>query len=167
MGTPVFSTPLRALTLLAACACLGGCPSKEGERQDAQAAKPTGASAHGPLANLESLSASNEAWVIDGQVAPMVFYAEHDLRVSASCRQPNGQVACDAVRFLRSGMPVEIARRFLDGRQSAGVKACMRLNQPVLVAQNSVGSEDSFCRFPDGSLLSNGALERYGMRVIE
>ena len=63
--------------------------------------------------------------------------------------------------------PVEIAHRSLDGRQSPGVKVCARLNQPVLVAVNSVGAQDSYCRFPDGSLISTGALERYAMRVVE
>jgi hypothetical protein len=150
---------------LVATAFLLGCPSKEGERQDA--AKPQTPPAQGPLANLESLNPVTEAWAIDGAPAPMIFYAEHDLRVSATCQKAPGQIACDAVRFLRNGMPVEIARRFLDGRQSAGVKACMRMNQPVVVARNAVGSEDSFCRFPDGSMASNGAIERYGMRVIE
>jgi hypothetical protein len=149
-----------------------GCPSKEGERQDAQAAQaksatPPSAGPVGPLSNLETLPATTETWAIDGQPTAFVYYAEHDLRVSASCRQPNGQVACDAVRFMRNGSPVEIARRFLDGRQSPGVKVCMRLNQPVLVARSPEGSEDSYCRFPDGSLASTGALERFSMRVIE
>ena len=38
---------------------------------------------------------------------------------------------------------------------------------PELVAKNPMGSEDSFCRFPDGSLVSNGVLERFAMRVME
>jgi hypothetical protein len=71
------------------------------------------------------------------------------------------------MRFLRSGMPVEIARRALDGRTSAGVKVCMRMNQPIVAVHNSVGSEESFCRFPDGSLVSSGALEQYKLRVIQ
>lgn len=149
-------------SILALPAVLAACPSKEGERQDAQAP-----AAQGPLANLETSPATNEVWAIDGQQQPFVYWAEHDLRASASCRGAGGQIQCEALRFMRSGMPVEIARRFLDGRQSAGVKVCMRMNQPVLVARNSVGSEDSFCRFPDGSMVSTGALERYAMRVME
>ena len=29
-------------------------------------------------------------------------------------------------------------------------------------AKNAAGSEDGFCKFPDGSLVSVGALEQYG-----
>ena len=64
-------------------------------------------------------------------------------------------------------MPVEIPGRELDGATSAGVKACMRLKLPLVAANNQVGDEDSFCRFPDGSLLSTGSLEQYGIRILQ
>lgn len=154
--------------LLAVAAVLSGCPSKGGERQDAQTSSSSGALAQGPLASLETSNATTESWSFDeGPSQSFLYYSELNLRVSASCKQASGKLACDAIRFLRGGTPVEIARRFLDGRQSAGVKACMRMNQPIVVAHNAVGAEDSFCKFPDGSLLAAGALERYGMRVIE
>ena len=86
---------------------------------------------------------------------------------STRAKTASGQFTCQAMNFMRNGMPVEIARRALDGRTSAGVKVCMRMNQPIIVVHNSVGAEDSFCRFPDGSLVSNGALEQYKMRVIQ
>ncbi len=149
---------------------LAGCPSKEGEQKDAQApgttqvTPPTG---QGPLAGLEQSKSVAEPWTIDGQPAPFVYYGAEDLRVSASCQKGPGQLACDALRQLRVAAPVEIARRFLDGRQSPGVKVCAKLGYPTLVGKNAMGSEDSFCRFPDGSMVSTGALERYAMRVIE
>jgi putative hemolysin len=110
----------------------------------------------------------NEVWRIDGG-APrgFIFYPRENVRLNAECRSAAGQFVCDGARFLRSGMPVEIARRALDGRTSAGVKVCMRMGQPLVTARNSVGSEDSFCQFPDGSLVSSGALEQYKMRVIQ
>jgi hypothetical protein len=110
----------------------------------------------------------NEAWTTDdGQQAPMLYFARENVRVSASCRAGNGPLACDAIRQLRGGQPVTIARRSLDGRTSAGVKVCQHLSHPIVHAHNSVGSEDSFCRFPDGSLVSNGALEQYAMHVTD
>jgi hypothetical protein len=102
-----------------------------------------------------------------GQQSGFLFYPRENVRLSAQCRSAVGQLRCDAIRFLRNGMPIEIARRALDGRTSAGVKVCMRMNQPIVTVHNSMGAEDSFCQFPDGSLVSNGALEQYKMRVIQ
>lgn len=160
---------------VAACAAslLLGCPSKEGEQKDAQAAgTSSGATtpapaAQGPLAGLESEKSVQEAWTIDNQPAPMIYFDRSDVRVSAACQKGPGQLACDALRQLRVAAPVEIPRRFLDGRQSAGVKVCAKLGHPTLVGRNPMGSEDSFCKFPDGSMVSSGALERYAMRVME
>jgi len=121
----------------------------------------------GPLAMLESSPFVNEVWVGESGQVPFIYYTRENIRVSAQCRSPSGQFTCEAMRFMRQGMPVEIARRALDGRTSAGVKVCMRMNQPIVTFHNNVGAEDSMCRFPDGSLVSNGALEQYKMRVIQ
>jgi hypothetical protein len=123
---------------------------------------------NGPLSQLEASPFLNEVWLDEhGQQIPFIYYARENIRVSAQCRAASGQFVCEAMRFMRQGMPVEIARRALDGRTSAGVKVCMRMNQPIVIVHNSVGSEDGFCRFPDGSLVSNAALEQYKMRVIQ
>lgn len=160
-----------SVAMLAMLVALPGCPSKDGERADAQAppsGQPSSPPPSGPLAGLESSAPLAEAWTMeDGQPAPILYYARENVRVSAGCRAPSGQLACDAMRFLRGGMPVEIPRRALDGRTSAGIKVCQRLNQPIITVRNGVGSEDSFCRFPDGSLVSTGALEQYAMRVLQ
>ena len=122
----------------------------------------------GPLANLESSPFLNEVWMTDeGQQVGVLFYARENVRLSNMCRMANGALQCEALRYLRNGTPVEIPHRFLDGRTSAGVKVCQRLNLPVLRLHNPMGSEDSACRFPDGSLVSTNALEHYGMRVTE
>lgn len=154
-----------SLSLLAP-SILGGC---DGGTSGPGPQDPTMQSAgNGPLAGLEASAFQNEVWIGDsGQQLPFLYYPRENIRVSAQCRSASGQFVCEAVRFLRGGMPVEIARRALDGRTSAGVKVCMRMNQPIVTVHNSVGSEDSFCQFPDGSLLSNGALEQYKMRVIQ
>lgn len=122
----------------------------------------------GPLANLEASPFMNEVWLVEGvgQV-PFIYYARENVRVNAQCRMASGPLTCDAIRFMRNGMPVEIARRALDGRTSAGVKVCQRMNQPLVSIRNSMGAEDSMCRFPDGSLISTAALEQYMMRVIQ
>lgn len=162
----------RALLCIAPLVLLG-CPSNDGGNRDPQtsASGGTGVSSGGgnaALTGLENSPFMNEVWIDEnGQNGPYIFYPRENIRATGNCRLPNGQFACDAMRFLRNGMPVELTRRALDGRTSAGVKVCMKLRQPIVVVHNSVGAEDSFCKFPDGSMVSNGALERYSMRVIE
>jgi hypothetical protein len=157
----VILAPLTLACALTACAesSSGGAGPQDPSLQSA---------GNGPLARLEASPFHNEVWVGEaGQQLPVLYYPNENVRVSAQCRSASGQFVCEAMRFLRNGMPVEIARRALDGRTSAGVKVCMRMNQPIVTVHNSVGSEDSFCQFPDGSLISNGALEQYKMRVIQ
>ena len=89
------------------------------------------------------------------------------LKLSDGCRKPDGSLDCEAYRFLKSGAPVDLARRSLDGRRSAGVLACMKLGNQLVHGRNAMGSEDGFCRFRDGSLTTTGALETYSVRVIE
>lgn len=148
---------------------LAGCPSKGGEQKDAQTSSgASGSSAAGPLASLETSPFVAESWKSEeGQDVPLIYFSRENLRVSAACRTPSGQIACDAVRYLRSGTPVEIPRRMLDGRTSAGVKVCKKMNMPVVALHNPLGAEDGMCKFPDGSLVANGALEQYGMKVLE
>lgn len=160
---------VRALMVLASCVVVAGCPSKEGERRDANAGgsttPPPSAAPAGPLAGLESSPFMNEVWNAEGNRFQVLYYARENVRVSAQCRTADGQLACDALRQLRGGPPVEIPKRELDGRTSAGVKACTRLQHPLVTAMSTTGNEETFCRFPDGSLLSTGTLEQYGVKV--
>ncbi len=98
---------------------------------------------------------------------PFIYFQQQNVRVSAQCRQPTGQLACDAIRQVRDGQPVALTGRELNAGVSAGTKACMKLGQKLVSGRNAVGAEDGFCRFPDGSMISTGALEQYGMRVIQ
>lgn len=123
----------------------------------------------GPLANLESAPFVNEVWTAQegGTQMPMIFYSAQNVRVSAQCRQAAGTLQCDALRQIRQGMPVEIPKRSLTGNVSAGTRVCTKMGHQLVSGHNSVGAEDGFCRFPDGSMISTGALEQYGMRIIE
>ncbi len=154
-------------SLVALALMLSACDGSSGTGPGPQ--DPSGPSAGtGPLGGLESSPFLNEVWISEtGQQLPFLYYPRENLRVSGQCRSASGQFICEAMRFMRQAMPVEIARRALDGRTSAGVKVCMRMNQPIVTVHNSVGAEDSLCQFPDGSLVANGALEQYKMRVIQ
>ncbi len=146
-----------------------GCPSKDNQSSSgATSPADTTNTVTGPLATLESAPFLNEVWTSqEGQQMPFIFYARENVRVSAQCRQARGQLACDALRPVRSGMPVEIAARELTGGMSAGTRVCLKLGQKLVTGHNSSGNEDGFCRFPDGSMISTGALEQYGMHVLQ
>lgn len=156
------TTALAMLVLLS----LTGCPSKESSSSSgATSPAPVGS---GPLANLETQPSVPEQWTAqDGRPLPMIYFQGQNVRVSAQCKQPNGQLTCDAIRQLRSGQPVEVSARGASPSLSMGTKGCMKLHYPLVTGRNSVGAEDGFCQFPDGSMVSTGALEQYGMRILQ
>jgi hypothetical protein len=164
MHTRVASFVSSAVVLLTA---LAGCNDNSGASQGPSDPTLQGPGT-GPLSQLEASPFQNELWLDErGQQIGIIYYPRENIRVSAPCRTASGQFVCEAMRYMRNGMPVEIARRTIDGRTSAGVKVCMRMNLPIIIIHNSVGSEDGYCRFPDGSLVSNAALEQYKMRVVQ
>lgn len=156
------------VSAIGCAAFLLGCPSKDPQSTGVAAPSSAGGGAAptGPLAALETASFANETWTSqDGKAMPFINFAQQNVRVSADCRQPTGQLSCDAVRQLRSGPPVEVSNRQLTGGISAGTRACMVLKHQLVQGHNATGTEDSFCRYPDGSMVSTGALEQYGMRI--
>ena len=161
---------IAAVSLVLSASVLAGCPSKD-KASSSGATSPSGSTAAGtgPLAGLESAPFMNEVWTSaeGGQQIPFIFYARENVRVSAQCRLATGQLSCDALRQLRNGMPVEIPRRELTGNVSAGTKVCKKLGHQLLTVHNTAGAEDGVCRFPDGSMVTTGALEQYGMRALE
>lgn len=151
----------------AALALVVGCNNKEGERPDANTSSGATTAAPVRLTNLESAPYLQEVWIDNdgGTQMAFIYYQADNVRVSAQCRSASGQLACDALRFIRNGQPVAMKRAQLDGRTSAGVKVCKQMSQPMVTAHNSSGNEDTFCKFPDGSMLATGSLEQYGMQV--
>jgi hypothetical protein len=157
-----------------------GCPSKD-STSSSGATSPSGSSGNttaatsgagggggtGPLANLESAPFANEVWTSqEGAQLPIIFYTQQNVRLSSTCRNGAGQLGCDAVKQLR-GKPVDVPKRELTGNTSAGTRVCVKLKNTLVNAHNASGNEDGFCRFPDGSLVSTGALEQYVMHVLE
>lgn len=157
----------KAALIAVALVALAGCPSKEGEQKDANAGGgggPTGAPPTGPLAQLESAPFQNEVWNMTGQQIPILYYPRENVRVSSQCRNPAGQLGCSALHAIRGGTPVTIAKSELTGKP-AGVIACKKLNNGMMMAVNAAGNEEQFCRFPDGSWLSTNTLEQYAVKV--
>lgn len=162
------SHALRSLFAVGIALSTAGCPSKDSPSSSGVTAPSAVASTvAGPLANLESSPYTSETWTSqEGAAMAFVHYTPQDVRISAQCRQPTGQLSCDAIRQLR-GAPVEVQGSALTGGISAGTRACVALKQQLTSGHDASGTEDGFCRFADGSMVSTGALERYGMRIIQ
>ena len=152
------------MKLFALALVLAACHSTTPGAGDASS---SGTAPTGPLANLESAPFTNEVWIAQdgGTQLPILFYGQQNVRLSASCRNGGGQLACDALKQLRGGTPVVVPRHMVKGNVSAGTKACVVLKNTIVGAHDAQGNEDGFCRFPDGSLVSTGALEQYGMTL--
>ncbi len=146
-----------------------GCPSKDNQSSSG-ATSPSGApsAGAGPLANLETGPFVAESWTSqEGQKMDFIYYTGPRVRISAMCRQPNGQLTCDAIRQVRQGMPVELDSRDLNAGISAGTKACRKLNMSLVSGHDTKGNEDGFCRFPDGSMIANGVIEQYNTKLTQ
>lgn len=164
---------MKSLALLAFASLLLGCPSKDSSSSSGATSPSTTPSASsatpvgtGPLANLESQPSVAEPWTSsDGKQLAMLYYTGQNVRISASCKQPSGQLDCDAIRQLRNAPPVAVVNGGRPGT-SMGTKGCRQLGNQHVTGRNSVGAEDGFCTFPDGSMVSTGALEQYGMKIL-
>ncbi len=144
---------------------LTGC-GKEGSESGAA----TPESAQGTsLATLDGKSGLPETWTMEDGTAPvpLLYFTQLGIKLSASCKKADGALACAAFQYVKSGMPTEIAKRELDGRASPGSKVCIKMQNQIVNGKNSVGSTDTFCKFPDGSLITASALEQYSLRIIQ
>ena len=96
----------------------------------------------------------NEVWNLQGQQTQILYYSRENVRVNGQCRNPAGQLGCAALAQIRGGAPpVVIGRMELNGRP-AGAIACQKLGNGFVTGINQGGNEETFCRFPDGSLVS-------------
>ncbi|MBL8606422.1 MAG: hypothetical protein JNL38_03845 [Myxococcales bacterium] len=154
-------------TLLFACACalaVSGC----GGPDKTSGGSATPSSSTPTLASLDPKSGVPEQWTLEeGGPTGFLYFANPQLKLSDTCRRPDGTLDCEAFRFLKGGVPVDLARRSLDGRASAGTLACVKMGNRLVHGKNAMGSEDGFCRFRDGSFTTTGAIEQYGIRVLE
>ena len=157
---------MRIAALIVALVFVAGCPSKEGEQKDANAGGATGATppASGPLAGLESAPFMNEVWNMGTEKVQILYWTRENVRVSAQCRNPAGQLGCAALTQIRSAAPIVINATDLKGK-AAGVMACKKLNNGMTAGINAQGNEEQFCKFPDGSWLSTNTLEQYAVKI--
>jgi hypothetical protein len=163
------------VSLMTTALLLASCGTKE---SDGAGAGPPSSAQTGPgaatgqasLATLDAKTGQPETWTLDETPAPvpLLFFAQASFKLSASCKQPDGSLDCAAFKYVSRGMPTEIAKRELDDhRRTPGMKVCLKLNNQVVNGHNAVGSQETFCRFPDGSVITASALEQYTLRIIQ
>jgi hypothetical protein len=118
----------------------------------------------GPLANLDPNQAKQETWQLDRGPAPFLNFEAQHLRISAGCRQPTGQMDCEALRFARRGPTVELDARERGRAVPAGATICVKLHNQLTTGRDPRGNEDGFCIFPDGSMIATGSLEYHTLK---
>jgi putative hemolysin len=160
------------LLLLAACA--GG----NGQQPDpnvpngqttstggvSQGPGPDPATAGGSLANLDPSQAKQETWQLDKGPTPFLHWEGQHLRISAGCRQPTGQMDCDALRFVRRGPSVELTPQEKARMAPPGATVCVKIRNQLTTGRDPKGNEDGFCIFPDGSMIATGSLEYHALK---
>ena len=152
--------------LVLALLLVTGCPSSSGgiPGPNTGSSGTTSSPASGPLANLDPNQAKQETWTTDrGPIAFLNFEAQH-LRISASCRQPTGQMDCEALRAVRAGPSVELTPQDKARMAPPGATACIKMHHQLTTGRDPAGNEDGFCIFNDGSLIATGSLELYVLR---
>jgi hypothetical protein len=147
--------------ILVLSAALLGCPSGgtgPGPQTGSSGGPPP---PNGPLANLNPNDAKQETWQTERGALPFLNFEGQRLRVSASCRQPSGQMECEALRVVRAGPQVELTPQDRARAAPPGATACMKLHQKLETGRDPRGNEDGFCVFGDGSMIATGSLENY------
>jgi hypothetical protein len=150
-----------ALVLVAGCPSGGSGPGPNtGSSGTTSGPGPTS----GPLANLDPNQAKQETWTTDrGPIAFLNFEAQR-LRISASCRQPTGQMDCEALRAVRGGPQVELTPQDRMRAAPPGATVCVKMHHQLTTGRDPGGNEDGFCIFNDGSLIATGSLELYVLK---
>lgn len=160
------ATALRASVLVGAAlaaACGSGNAASGGPATPAEPVAP----GREAVAAIRAADGREESFTLDdGKATSFLFFEAARVRLSAACKKGEA-LECEAYRTLRNATAVELPQREVGGATSAGVKICTKLGGTVADGTNSVGSQDAFCRFGDGSLVSAGALEQYLLRVFE
>lgn len=91
---------------------------------------------------------------LQGKIA-FVTDESNKLTVSADCLKNDGSLQCDAIKGLKD---ISWKKR-KKGDQNPGSALCQdQLKGTVVVGKDAAGDENSFCRFPDGSMVDSGSL---------
>ncbi len=99
-----------------------------------------------------------ETWQTDDGPVTMVKSESAHLSVSASCKKPDGTLACEAYRFVTHPVHVDLSGGNAHGA-SQGTLRCVKSKHTLVSAHDAQGNQDGFCKFDDGSYATTGAIE--------
>jgi putative hemolysin len=156
-GTNVKRAGCAAAICVFCAACKGAAPSAP---KTVTTAPETHSEVSGPLTSLRAADGKHESFTFEDKPAvAMLQFGEAHVCVSASCSKPDGSLNCDAIRSLRKGKQVKLDGTF--GGANPGAVACKKLGLVQTTGRSPRGDEDGFCIYPDGSMVSTGALDQY------
>ncbi len=118
----------------------------------------------GPLAALDPATAKQETWQLERGPAPFLNFEAQQLRISAGCRAPNGQLDCEALRFARGGPTVTLTSQEKMRMGAPGAAVCMHIKNQLTTGRDPKGNEDGFCVFGDGSMIATGSLAYHTLK---
>jgi putative hemolysin len=93
-----------------------------------------------------------------GKKQEMVRIADQELLVDRLCWSHRN--TCKALLKLPQAT-LSAVRGELSGGRNPGAVVCLKLGGESVVGLDVRGNENSFCRFDDGSLISNGSLHAH------
>lgn len=86
------------------------------------------------------------------------FFATEDFTLDAECEKKPGRYDCDAYRALARASRKLIQDRARNNGVADGPLICRALKGAVFIGRLPNGTENSFCKFRDGSLVSAASL---------
>jgi hypothetical protein len=145
-----------ALLAAATAAAVGGCtPSATTSPSGTADAAPE----PGSLAPADLVT---ETWQTDDGPVQMVKSESAHFSVSASCKKPDGSLACEAYRFVMHPVHADLSGGNAHGA-SQGTLRCVKAKHTLVSAHDAQGNQDGFCKFDDGSYATTGAIESHPM----
>ncbi len=69
------------------------------------------------------------------------------------------KVDCQAKTFIKNPQPQKLKLDRSGGKNPAS-QVCLKLNHKVVIMKDPRGAQQSFCEFPDGSLVDTTAIQR-------
>ena len=119
----------------------------------------------GARAEVDNTSVVREQYNVVGFPKDFIYIAKSRLRLSSECLKKN-DLSCAAYAATQKAS-LKAVKDKLAAQAEPGSMICRQLGGQVLLARNEKKDELTFCRFTDGSLVSGGTLQYYGMKNDE
>jgi putative hemolysin len=106
----------------------------------------------------ESAPPSRFTLTVEGHAQDFIRYPNFRLTLSASCEQKDHSLRCRAFEAWPTVTWKGVDHDALRGGANPGAVLCARRLGTLVIGTTANGSEQSFCRFDDGSMLGTGSI---------